>query len=94
MTRQSKWAKENLKYIRGLRAKRDIYVEVEGRPIPIIITDKDFLVRQGKSQSKPFRIYGTETFVHVPLSLCNRARISINKDGKIVAKSRCYTRNK
>lgn len=43
----------------------------------IVVSPDDFLVRTG-NVTKPYEIYGTDIYVHVPRSLCNRARVVVN----------------
>ena len=86
--------KKKLKFIRGLKPKQNFVALLPDLKTTIDIRKDDFLVRQGKSQSKPFHIYGTDHFAHIPTSLCSRYRIAVNEHGEIVHRSRCYTRNK
>lgn len=43
----------------------------------LVVSPDDFLVRTG-DVTRPYEIYGTDIYVHVPRSLCNRARVVVN----------------
>lgn len=72
------------------------------QPIRVYVADKfQTMMSIGPSHflyhtkvTDPYRIYGTDTFVHVPRSLCKRARITVNIDNdKIIARRAMHTAN-
>lgn len=82
---RNKWDKKNLRNIVGCRV-REVGVFYNANTVGVIVVKPtDFLV--SKSRLLPFTIYGTDIKVHVPRSLCTRARIvvNINKGNKIIA---------
>jgi hypothetical protein len=87
------WLKKNYENFVGLRLNREgMFYDINGNQIHL---DKDtFLVH--KSTTKPVRVFRTITLVHVPRSLCRRARITVNKNtGTIVAQTdKCFPKSK
>lgn len=93
--KQRQWMKENTKKIVGLRPIRRMWVYTEfGTNSTMEITPETFLY--GESRLEPMSIFGPEQVrVHVPRSLCKRARIQVNiHTGQIIGKSAMHTANK
>jgi hypothetical protein len=83
------WKKANCKDITGLRPRcAFLALEANWGLTTYAVTPNDFLIK-GKTQELPCSLYGTNVLLHVPRSLCHRARITIKlSDGSIVATSK------
>lgn len=82
--KQKKWVKENYTLLTGCRVREEgCFYMANERERQIIVKPEHFLV--SNSRLEPFRIYNTQVFIHVPRSLCDRARIVVDKNGKIVS---------
>lgn len=90
---QNKYMREHYKNIVGLRVKECVWLYTD-KMTKVLIQPDDFLF--SKSRLRPMNIFGNDVLkVHVPRSLCKRARITLNKTtGKIVATSKMYSKNK
>lgn len=85
---QAQWVKRHYQEVIGLRVKERVVLHKETRTglTQIAVYPHDFLVRTG-GITRPYEIYGTDVYVHVPRSLCVRARITVDRmTGEIKSK--------
>lgn len=90
--KQRQWVKDNTTALTGLRVNKPVQLYNQNMQL-VTVTPNDFLY--SSSRKETYQIYGKEDVeVHVPRSLCRRARIVVNREGTIIATSAMNSRNK